>query len=240
VSEIEEIAAEEPVEFDTPDAAQEVPEEPGELYTIKIDGEEQQVTLAELQNGYQRQADYTRKTQDLSAERERLQQAEAIVAALESDPKATLHALAETLDVSLALGDDIEDDEFLDPTEKKLRVLEAKIEQQEAAERQRSVEREVLKLQEQYGDFDKQDLLNHAIKNKIANLDAAYAHWQFNNVKSTADKLQEERDIIENKRSAAAVVTPGGSTQAGTQTKAPKSVTSIREAFALAKEQLGT
>ena len=172
MSEIEEIAAEEPVEVDTPDAAQEVPEEPGELYTIKIDGEEQQVTLAELQNGYQRQADYTRKTQDLSAERERLQQAEAIVAALESDPKATLHALADTLDVSLALGDDIEDDEFLDPTEKKLRVLEAKIEQQEAAERQRSVEREVLQLQEQYGDFDKQDQLNHALTNNIANLAA--------------------------------------------------------------------
>ena len=102
------------------------------------------------------------------------------------------------------------------------------------------MEREVLKLQEQYGEFDRQERLNHAMKHKIPNLDAAYAHWQFNDVKLTADKLQEERDITDSKRSAAAVVTTGGSTQAGTQTQAPKSVTSIREAFALAKEQLGT
>lgn len=33
----------------------------------------QEVTLDELQNGYQRQADYTRKTQELAREREMLQ-----------------------------------------------------------------------------------------------------------------------------------------------------------------------
>lgn len=239
--EIEEMVVEEPVDYDTPDATDEVLQEPGELYAVKVDGEEQQVSLEELQNGYQRQADYTRKTQEIAAEKERLQQAEAIVSALEADPKATLEALAQTLDVSVDLGsDNFEDDEYLDPTEKKLRLLEAKVEQQEAVERQRSVEREVLNLQEQYGEFDRRELLNHAVKHKIANLDAAYAHWQFNDVKSTADKLQEERNITDSKRSAAAVVTTGGSTQAGTQTQAPKSANSIREAFALAKEQLGT
>ncbi len=233
-------AAEESVHEDTLDAAPEVPQEPGELYVIKVDGEEHQVTLDELQNGYQRQADYTRKTQEISAERDRLQQAEAIVSALEADPKATLQALAQTLDVSVDLGgDSFEDDEYLDPTEKKLRLLEAKMEQQEAAERQRSVDREVLKLQEQYGDFDRRELLNHAVKHKISNLDAAYAHWQFNDVKTTADKLQEERNITETKRSAS-VITPGGSTQAGTQIQAPQTATSIREAFELAKQQLGT
>ena len=239
--ETEETVVEEPVDYDTPDTTNEALQEPGDLYAVKVDGEEQQVSLEELQNGYQRQADYTRKTQEIAAEKERLQQAEAIVSALEADPKATLEALAQTLDVSVDLGNDnFEDDEYLDPTEKKLRLLEAKIEQQEAVERQRSVEREVLKLQEQYGEFDRQELLNHAMKHKIPNLDAAYAHWQFNDVKLTADKLQEERNITDSKRSAAAVVTTGGSTQAGTQTQAPKSVTSIREAFTLAKEQLGT
>jgi hypothetical protein len=33
----------------------------------------QEVTLDELQNGYQRQSDYTRKTQELAREREMLQ-----------------------------------------------------------------------------------------------------------------------------------------------------------------------
>jgi len=239
VPELEESAIE-PANDGLLEAEPEVLQEPGETYTIKVDGEEFQVSLDELQNGYQRQADYTRKTQEISAERDRLQQAEAIVSALEADPKATLEALAQTLDVSVDLGSDSpEEDEYLDPTEKKLRALEVKVEQQEAAERQRSVDREVQKLYEQYGEFDRRELLNHAVKNKISNLDAAYAHWQFNDLKSTADKLQEERDITETKRSAS-VITPGGSTQAGTQTQAPKAVSSIREAFTLAKQQLGT
>jgi len=52
----------------------------GDVYTIKLDGEEIEVSEDELLNGYQRQADYTRKTQALaeefksiSSEREALQ-----------------------------------------------------------------------------------------------------------------------------------------------------------------------
>ena len=51
----------------------------GDVHTVKVDGQEQQVSLDELRNGYQRQADYTRKTQELASERERLAQGEAIV-----------------------------------------------------------------------------------------------------------------------------------------------------------------
>ena len=52
---------------DNLETSTEVPEEP--TYAVKIGGEEQQVTLEELQNGYQRQADYTRKTQEIATER---------------------------------------------------------------------------------------------------------------------------------------------------------------------------
>ena len=71
--------------------------ESGEMHTVKIDGEEMQVSVDELRNGYQRQADYTRKTQELAAERERLSQGEAIVQALESDPRSAVSALADAL-----------------------------------------------------------------------------------------------------------------------------------------------
>lgn len=40
--------------------------EAGALYTVKVDGKETQVTLDELRNGYQRQADYTRKSMALA------------------------------------------------------------------------------------------------------------------------------------------------------------------------------
>ncbi len=43
-------------------------EEP-QLYTISVNGEDTQVTLEELQSGYSRQKDYTRKTQELAQQR---------------------------------------------------------------------------------------------------------------------------------------------------------------------------
>ncbi len=73
----------ESTEVDSPESSVEVTEEPsGEAYTVKVDGEEQEVSLEELRDGYQRQSDYTRKTQELASERRRLQQAEAIVSSL--------------------------------------------------------------------------------------------------------------------------------------------------------------
>jgi len=41
---------------------------------VKINGEDQEVRLSELRNGYQRQADYTRKTQELSFQRKQVEQ----------------------------------------------------------------------------------------------------------------------------------------------------------------------
>ena len=43
-------------------------------YKVKIDGEEVEVTLDELQSGYSRQQDYTRKTQELAQQRKFIEQ----------------------------------------------------------------------------------------------------------------------------------------------------------------------
>ena len=221
---------------DNLETSTEVPEEPG--YVVKIDGEEQQVSLEELQNGYQRQADYTRKTQEIAAERERLLQAEAIVSALEKDPVGTLDTLARSFNVNNPVPNQIDDSEYeQDPTERKLAELENKIAAQEQVQRVQKIEREVTTLQEKYGEFDRQELLNHALKNGIPNLEAAYTHMRFNEVKTTADKLSQEQEIT-NKKREAAVVTPGGSTQSGTESEPTPEVSSLREAFALAKQQL--
>jgi hypothetical protein len=233
----EETEATEPTEtVDNLETSTEVPEEPA--YTVKIDGEEQQVTLEELQNGYQRQADYTRKTQEIAVERERLQQAEAIVSALENDPSGTLQTLARSFNVDTFDQPQTNEDGYeLDATEKKLVELENKLAKQEQAQRVQQVEREVDTLQEKYGEFDRKELLNHALKHGIPNLEAAYTHMRFNEVKSTADKLTQEQEIT-NKKREAAVVAPGGSTQSGTTPEPTPQVTSLREAFALAKQQL--
>jgi len=81
--------------MDTPESSTGVAAEPANsTYTVKVDGAESEVTLSELQQGYQRQADYTRKTQELASERQRLELDEAIVSALEPDPQAALTALS--------------------------------------------------------------------------------------------------------------------------------------------------
>jgi len=96
----ENMEATESAAADTPEVSSEATTEPGDAYTVKVDGEESQVSLSELQDGYQRQADYTRKTQELAEERQRLQQAEAIASALETDPAGTIAALSSAFGVT--------------------------------------------------------------------------------------------------------------------------------------------
>ena len=132
----------------------------------------------------------------------------------------------------------------MDETERKVIMLEQRLAhqdqrfaQQEQVQRVQRIEREVNSLQEKYGEFDGKELVNHAIKHRIPNLDAAYAHWRFNDVKSVADKLTQDQEITSKKRDAS-VVTTGGSSQATGDVESTPQVSSLRDAFALAKKQL--
>ena len=234
----------ESVSADIPEVSSEATTEPGDAYTVKIDGAESQVSLSELQDGYQRQADYTRKTQELAEERQRLQQAEAIASALESDPAGTIAALSSAFGVTDTLpatepnySDGVEED----PTTKRLAHLEAQMERQAQANRQQALEREVSTLKKKYGDFDTSELFRHALTNRIPNLDAAFTHMKYGEMAGTAEKLQKDQDITDAKRGAMKVAS-GGSTQSGAVVSegSEGKPSSLREAFALAKKQHGT
>ena len=218
--------------------------EPADTYAIKVDGEEQQVSLSELQDGYQRQADYTRKTQDLASERQRLQQAEAIVSALEADPSGTLTALHQAFGVEDNMSTQSSNDldwEPDDPQSDRINRLEQQLESQAKIQRQQSLDKEIAGLKDQHGSFDEQELFQHALKNQIPNLEAAYAHMRFNEVAEKARKLEEERTVVDAKRDAT-VVENGGSKQTGAVVSAAasgKTPSTIREAFLQAKEALG-
>ena len=51
-----------------------------QTFTVKVDGQEVEVTQDELINGYSRQQDYTRKTQELSQQRKNIEQQQAELA----------------------------------------------------------------------------------------------------------------------------------------------------------------
>lgn len=63
---------EDPIDDVSPDGEQK--EHDDEVFVVTINGEEQEVTLDELQAGYRRHADYTQKTQLLAEERSKFQQ----------------------------------------------------------------------------------------------------------------------------------------------------------------------
>jgi len=71
--EIVEDEVEEDAEELQEDQVEEEESEQPQLYTIKVDGEDTEVTLEELQNGYSRQRDYTRKTQELAEQRKAIE-----------------------------------------------------------------------------------------------------------------------------------------------------------------------
>jgi len=81
-------------------------EEQDEVYAVKVNGEDHEVTLDELVKGYSRQSDYTRKTQELSELRSQYdtakQQYEAGVPELDSLKEQYMRALGETIENSMA------------------------------------------------------------------------------------------------------------------------------------------
>lgn len=98
--------AEEPEEpvSEEPEATAEVedtePEgepEPPPVYTVKVDGQDVEVTLEEALKGYSRTADYTRKTQTLATERKTLDAERATIRDARDQYAARLKVLDESL-----------------------------------------------------------------------------------------------------------------------------------------------
>jgi len=217
---------------------------------VKVDGQELRVPLSEAISGYQRQADYTRKTQELAQQREEIQYAQAIQAALERDPEATIDLLSRHYGISRAearaMAAEVEDTESLDPAERKIREMESRIAQFEDYKSQQEVEREISRLQSKYSDFNVADVVNTALRLGTSDLEGTYKQMAYDRM-AAQQKLQSdaaakqqavEQQVIEAKRQAA-VVSGGSNPAASTTTETVEPITNIRDAWAAAKRQLG-
>ena len=119
-------------------------------YKVRIDGEEVEVTLEELQSGYSRQQDYTRKTQELSNQRKTIEQQQQELAQRDAIYSQLLPKLEAQLKAELAGEPDwnklYEDDpvgyvrekQLWDEKKEKLQATQAEQQrlQQEAAQKQ--------------------------------------------------------------------------------------------------------
>jgi hypothetical protein len=233
-----------PTDVSSSTEAPQYEQEPAEASPVYTVGD-QQVTLDELQKGYLRQSDYTRKTQDLAEQKQRLARAEAIAAALEVDPEATLKALSEAYGQSLQAAS-VDNQEDLDPQERRLRAMEQQYETWQETQRQAQIESELTQLRSTYGDFDETALLTHAISKGIGDLGAAYRDMTYEQVWSQAQArehaAQQEADAdaqVTDAKRQAGIVEGGTSRQAGVVGAGPAKVGSVREAFLAAKQLLG-
>jgi len=217
---------------------------------VKFDGEEQHIPLSEAIAGYQRQADYTRKTQELAQQRESLMFASNLQTALDRDPAGTLELLSRHYGISTAQAQQMMEsssfeEEDLDPNERRIRELDQRIASFEEYQSQQQIEKEISRLQNVYPDFDTNEVVQAALRNNTADLEAVYKQLGFDKymkqkeIESQAAAIhqQKENSVIESKREAA-VVSGGSSATASTTTNSFEPITNISDAWVAAKKQL--
>jgi len=210
--------------------------------SLQVDGEEVKVPVKEALAGYQRQADYTRKTQEISEQRKQLQFAATLQEALQKDPENTLRLLNQQFGKSsLASAPLPQEEEYLTEEEKQVRTLTQRLSALEQDRAMDALVRTIDTLQEKYGDeFNADEVVFKANQLGTTDLEAVFKSLAFDKVYAektkTSKKLEEEQARLNAKRGAT-VVSSGASAKGSAPKSAPPK--SIQEAYELAKRQHG-
>jgi hypothetical protein len=174
---IDELEDGEEVEDEHTDVEEEAPQL--QTFTVKVDGQEVEVTQEELVNGYSRQQDYTRKTQELSQQRKtieqkqsELEQRDAIYSQLLPKMEAQLNsALGEEPDWNSLYEDDpvgyVRQQQVWNEQKQKLEAVQAeqqRLQQESFVEQQKLIQQQVeegqTKLLEVIPEWQNQEVAN--------------------------------------------------------------------------------
>jgi len=210
------------------------------IVTLQVDGEEVKVPVKEALAGYQRQADYTRKTQEISEQRKQLQFAATLQEALQKDPENTLRLLNQQFGKSQPTAKP-EEEEYLTEEEKQVRTLTQRLSALEQDRAMDALVRTIDTLQEKYGDeFNADEVVFKANQLGTTDLEAVFKAIAFDKVYAektkASKKLEEEQARLSAKRGAT-IVSSGASAKGSAPKSAPPK--SIQEAYELAKRQHG-
>jgi hypothetical protein len=140
---------------------------------VKVDGVDEEVPLREALSGYSRTADYTRKTQELSQQRQEAEYALAVQRALQASPEETLRLLGRQYGLNLDQPQpaaverspyEVDEDIYLSPVEKRLAEVELSNRQiQERWEQERAEQH----LQASIGDLKQRYQADDAIIREV-------------------------------------------------------------------------
>lgn len=208
---------------------------------VTVDGEELNVPLKEAIGGYQRQADYTRKTQEIAEQRKQMQFAATIQQALDNDPQRTIELLKDHYGINQQ-EQLPEDDIFMDPWERQYRDLETRVRSFEEQQAMGELERTLNSLQQKYGeDFNPSEVVSAALSMGTDNLEGVYKQIAYDRLVARQQEqkqraVAQEQQIREAKRAANVV---SGSSGAASASTISAGITSLREAYDLAKKDLG-
>lgn len=232
---------------------------------VRVDGEDVEVPLSEALTGYSRTADYTRKTQELAQQRQQAEYALTIERALHAQPAETIRLLAQQYGVGfdqqqapaedpLGSFDDLDDNPYVDPTERRIAQLErqnqnlvGQWEQRQANEQLRSA---VGSIQQRYqlSENDVREVVSTALQARMGpeSFDMIWKTIAFDRAQ-TAQAQAQARTAAQNAQrqaagaNAAQLIGNGGSASRAGTSPAPAEAgpMTIAEAFAAAERQLG-
>lgn len=238
------------VEIDDPD---------NRFVRVKANEEELEVPYSELVKSYSREADYTRKSQEVAELRRQAEYGMRLQQALDANPQMTLRLLAESQGLTLAEAKQAiaaaeDEQQYQDPLERQqaeharqLQELQQRIDQQEADRQLRDT---VRGLRDQYGltDDDVNQVINVAYQQGLG-IEALPLVWRamaFDRIEAKAkairdreaQKQQETQKREAAKATASQVVTSssGASQGALTNIRGAEGPLSIREAIEMAIE----
>jgi hypothetical protein len=178
----EEEEGEEPDEDEETDEVEET-EESDEvtLYTVKVNGEDTEVSEDELIRGYSRHSDYTKKTQELAEDRRNAEAAQAQyqaeISALQQERQQYAEALSQVIQSSMAGLDQYSNIDW--PTLKEedpIEYITKRDEYREIQERVRQNQYQAQQVQQQQ-ESEMQEVKKRVLKEEHGKLVAAVPEW---------------------------------------------------------------
>lgn len=232
-------------------------EDPDNRYVrVKVDGEDQEIPFSEALRGYSREADYTRKAQEVARQREQADYGLRLQQALESNPALTLQILSQQYGINFgqqAAPPPEPEPDYADPLEQALHeerqareALEQRIFQREADQQ---LEVAVGDLRGRYNatDDDIREVIGAAYKMQVGveSLPMIYESLAFQRLNARVQQIraqqQNEQQRVAAKQQASQLIANGsGATSNGlTDVSDPNRTMTIREAAMAAMEQFG-
>jgi hypothetical protein len=192
-------------------------------------------TQKELGEGWMRQADYTRKTQDLAIQRKEVETATNLMSQLEQNPSGTLQALANSLGVDLVApsaapttnhqnddwdtggwdngsSQELSEDPRITKLLAAVETLQSQVGQVAGNQARNSVESELAQVTSKFAedgiDIDPGMLARYARSNNLDNLEsAATLLYHEDVVAAQVAKQTADAGVVESKRAAGQAVT---------------------------------